>query len=163
MKKIVLLMLFAFSVIALTSCDLFGPEEKEFSGSGITITLNDSFTETETVIAPLYLTSLNHIFMGTRESKSLFSGSAINSLTDYAEAVLENAGHSSNSVYDSESDTEYVYAYYTASVDDSEFGYMLVCMETDDYYYLMNFGCLNSHLDDNKDLYIEWTDTIEVS
>lgn len=162
MKKILSVVLVWFMAAALLGCDLFGPKDKEFSGSGITITLNDEFTETETVIAPLYLTSLNNIFMGMREEKSQFSGTFVNSLQAYTDAVLSNGGHPDSETYESEGDTTYIYAYYTAQVDDREYGYMLVCMESDTYYYLMNFGCVSSHLDENKDQYIDWADTIQV-
>jgi hypothetical protein len=35
-------------------------------------------------------------------------------------------------------------------------------MESDDYYYVMNLGCLNKDLEGNKEQYIEWANTISV-
>jgi len=162
MKKVVLMLLLVLSAITLTGCDLFKPAEKEFSGSGITITLNEDFSVTETVLVPFYLVSLDDIFMGSRESKSLFKNTTINSLQDYAEASLANAGHEDATIYESDSDTDYIYAYYSATNDGTEFGYMLICMESDDYYYVMNLGCLNKDLEGNKEQYIEWANTISV-
>lgn len=162
MKKIFIALLFSLSVFSLTGCDLFAAADKEFSGTGMTIILNEDFVVTETVMVPFYVTSLHDIFSGMRESKSLFVRSSITNLEEYAEAVLENGGHSGETLYESEEANGYFYAYYTALVEDVEYGYMLICMETDDYYYLMNFGCLSDDLEDSKEQYIEWTNTLEV-
>lgn len=160
MKKILLTLLLFVTLLTISGCDLFAPEEKEFSGSGITITLNEDFVVTQTVIVPFYLVSLDNIFMGSRESKDIFDGTYVTSLEDYAQAVLDMNNHSESTIHSS--DKEYVYAYYEATVEDIEYGYMLICMESDDYYYVMNLGCLNSDLEDNKEQYIEWANTIVV-
>jgi len=163
MKKLLIATLCFLSVFALAGCDWFAPAEKEFSGSGMTITLNEDFSVTETVMFPLYLVSLRHIFMGSRESKALATSYGIASLQDYATAIMENGGHAGESTFDSdETGATYVYAYYTATVDTIEYGYMLVCMESATYYYSMNFGCLESNLEASKTQYHTWADTIVV-
>lgn len=162
MRKIILLLVLGLFGFMLTGCDLFAPEEKVFSGSGMTITLNEDFVETSTVLVPLYLASMDHIFMGDREAKSDFVDTTITNLTEYAEAVLEFGGYTDATVNQSEEGYEYVYAYYSATVDGTEFGYMLICMESDNYYYIMNLGCLYEDLDDSKEQYIEWANTIVV-
>ncbi|MBU0996496.1 MAG: hypothetical protein KKE16_00450 [Firmicutes bacterium] len=161
MKKLALALVLALSVFALSGCALFGPEEETFSGTGMTIVLDDTFLVSDSVVAPLFITSLKHIFMGLRETKSDALSVGIDSLSEYIEAVLDNSGHSSVTVYESESG-EYFYAYYSATVDEIEYGYMIVCMEGTSHYYLMNFGCLYKELEDNKEQYISWADTITV-
>ncbi|MCK4551556.1 MAG: hypothetical protein KAU02_01470 [Tenericutes bacterium] len=160
MKKLILTLLCTFTLFAMTGCDLFEPEEKEFSEAGMTITLNEDFILTETVMAPLYLVSLDHIFIGLRESKDLVVSAGINNLQEYADTVLTIGGHPDETTYNSEGDFTYIYAYYTASVDDIDYGYMLVCAEGDSYYYTMNFACLEDNLENNKELYIGWADSI---
>lgn len=154
-------MVLALSVFALSGCSFFAPEEKEFTGSGITITLNDSFVETDSVVAPLFISSLKHIFMGLRETKTDAVSVGIYTLGEYIDYALENSGYSGSTVHESENG-EYVYAYYSATVDEVEYGYMIICMEGTSHYYLMNFGCLNDELEENKDQYIAWADTIIV-
>lgn len=161
MKKLALVCLAALSLIALSGCSLFAPEDQEFSGSGITITLNDTFYETDTVQWSLYVSSLKHVFMGLRETKADAISAGIYDLEAYTDLVLDNGGYADATVYVSENG-EYMYAYYSATVDDKEYGYMLICMEGENHYYLMNFGCLYDDLEDNKDQYIEWADTIIV-
>jgi hypothetical protein len=163
MKKIIITMLCILSVFAMVGCDLFGPADKEFSGSGITITLNEDFVLTETVISPFYLVSFDHIFMGMRESKSLVNDYGIDTLTEYIDGVLDNGGHGEEISYSSdETGATYVYAYYTATVDGTDYGYMLICMLSSTYFYSMNFGCLEKNLEDNKTQYHVWADTIVI-
>lgn len=161
MKKLAIITVFVLSLFALSGCSLFGPTEQEFSGGGITITLDDSFVEQSNVNWPLYLSSFDHIFMGLRESKSDAVSVGISTLADYMDLVLYNGGEENATVFESENG-EYLYAYYSATVDGEEFGYMLICMEGANYYYLMNFGCYNDELNDNKDQYIAWANTIVV-
>jgi len=149
------------TVLGLMSCSFFGDEPQEFSGTGITITLNDSFQETDTMFVPFYVESFDYIFTGERESKDLFVGSEINSLEAYANAVLEYSDSDGEEVQESDNGN-YVYSYYTSTVDEEEFGYMLVCMESDDYYYLMNFACYEDKFEDSKDKFFDWADTIVV-
>lgn len=163
MKKFLIALLGVLSVFSMAGCDWFGPAEKEFSGSGITVTLTEEFVLTETVIVPFYLVSVDHIFMGMRESKSTLSPYGITNLDEYILAVLENGGHPEESTFASdETGATYRYAYYTSTVEGIEYGYMLVCMESDTYFYSMNFGCLEPHLESNKTQYHEWADTIVV-
>jgi len=164
MKKFMILMLCMISIFALTGCDLFGPKEEDFTGSGITITLTEDFEMQQTVMYPFYLVSLDHIFMGMRESKSSLNAYSINTLQEYADAVMTNGGHDGETTNQSDADgTTYIYAYYTATVEDIEYGYMLVCMESSTYFYSMNFGCLEKDLEDSKTQYHKWADTIIVS
>ncbi len=163
MKKLMISMLAVLSVFSVLGCDLFGPAEKEFSGSGITITLNEDFVLTETVVSPFYLVSFDNIFMGMRESKSLVNDYGISTLQEYIDGVLETGGHGEEASYVSdENGATYVYAYYTANVDGTDYGYMLICMLSSTYFYSMNFGCLEKNLEDSKTQYHKWADTIVV-
>lgn len=163
MKRLSLCLISCLMVFVLAGCDWFSSPEKEFSGSGITITLNEKFTETETVLAPLYLVSLDHIFMGMRESKTLANQYGIYSLQDYIDAVLTNGGKSGTDTQSSDKDgATYMYAYYTNTAEGEEYGYMLVCMESSTYFYSMNFGCLEEDLEDSKEQYHKWADSIKV-
>lgn len=159
MKKVMFIFVLVFSMFVLAGCKA---EDKEFTGSGITITLNDTFFEKDVVQAPLYLESLNHIFMGLRESKTQLASYNVDTLTEYIDAVLSNAGKNSTvETYDEDGIT-FMYAYYEATVEDQEFGYMLICMEGTGHFYTMNFGCLKDKLDGYKDQYLDWAKTIIV-
>lgn len=56
----------------------------------------------------------------------------------------------------------YFYAYYSSTVNEETFGYMLVCMEGAEKYYFMRFGCREKNLEKNKDQYKTWAKTIVV-
>ncbi|QVK17557.1 hypothetical protein KHQ81_11960 [Mycoplasmatota bacterium] len=100
--------------------------------------------------------------MANRESKTELSRFGIKTLESYIKAVLKNSNKTATiETYDKD-DLDYKYAYYTSTVGDQTFGYMIVVMEGEDHYYTLNFACLEKKLDDNKDLYIKWAKTITV-
>lgn len=161
MKKVLTLLSFLLLGVVLVGC---GPKEKTFTGSGIEITLDSTFYEKDIVQASLYLESTKHIFSGIRESKEdLVSIIGVTTLEGYIEAVLANNNKTSDDVLESEHEGErYLYAYYTSNVGDEEYGYMLVVMEGENYFYTLNFGCKGKDLEKNKVQYIEWANTISV-
>lgn len=152
-------MILALFVFGLTGCTA---KAKEFSGSGITITLTDDFVEEEIVQAPFYLVSPKHIFMCFIESKTDLEYYPIDTLEDYINAVLTRNELSSEIFTFNEGDVHYMYAYYTKTIDEVDYGYMLIVMEGENHFYSMNFGCLDSKLDNYKDQYSDWAKTIIV-
>ncbi|WP_026399815.1 hypothetical protein [Acholeplasma equifetale] len=157
MKKILVVITLLMGVF-LVSCE--ESNSKEFSKSGITITLTDDFYEKEIIAAPFYLESQDNIFMGNREDKSLFS--SMMTLERYTTLVLGQAEKTTDIEKYLDDNIEYYYAYYEATVDGRTFGYMLVTLESETHFYLINFACLKSKLEGNKDLYHSWARSIKV-
>lgn len=160
MRKKLMMVLAAFSVILLVGCKSLEP--KEFTGAGMTIELNDSFIQKEVIQAPLYLESPQHIFMGIRESKSELRGYGVSTTEQYIGAVLNAHGKTATVEQYNEGDLSYYYAYYTATVNEQTFGYMLFVLEGESHFYSMNFGCLEKDLEKNKTQYNDWIKTITV-
>lgn len=160
MKKTIILVFTLVFAIFLQGCNK--PKEKTFSKIGVEITLNDSFIEKEVIQAPFYLESTSHIFMAIREEKSTLSPFGITTLQQYIDAVIENSGKDVETFEKTEGDVVYLYAYYTSLVGDQNFGYMLLTFMGEDHFYTMNFGCLESKLEDNKEQYFDWAKTIIV-
>lgn len=163
MKKLAIATMVLFLVFSLMGCQT--EKEKEFSGTGVTITLNDTFIEKEVIQAPLYLESQNYIFTGLRESTSLLQANAIYDLEGYIKAVLKNNNHGDKTyepVKDDKDNVLYYYAYYTARVEDMDFGYMVLVMKGSNHYYTMNFGCLEKKLETSKDQFFTWAKSISV-
>lgn len=159
MKRRLLLIVAFFFIIMLAGCV---KSEKTFSASGVTITLNKSFVEKEVIQAPFYLESKDHLFLASRESKSELSAFSITTLESYIKAVLKNANKTATIQTVEEENLSYKYAYYTSTVNEQTFGYMLIVMEGKNHFYAMNFACLEKKLEGNKDLYIKWAKTITV-
>ncbi|PKK86806.1 MAG: hypothetical protein CVV63_03575 [Tenericutes bacterium HGW-Tenericutes-8] len=157
-KSVFLVFLLAFSLM-LTGCT---KADKTFTGAGVSITLNESFVEKEVVQAPLYLESQDHIFMAIRELKTDLSGYNITTLEGYINAVLSNSGKTAEVFTKEGTEETYMYAYYESTVGDQTFGYMLLVFEGDTHFYSMNFGCLSSKLEKNKDQYFDWAKTITI-
>lgn len=162
MKRIFLVLNLMLFSLFLVGCE---PSEKTFTGVGISVTLDDSFIEKDVIQAPFYLESTKYIFTGMRESKLSLSTIGVFSLIDYIETVLSVNGKGSVSPemkLDDDDNVMYYYAYYNNSVEDMNFGYMMIAMEDDSNFYTMNFGCLEEEFDDNKDQFFEWASSIEV-
>lgn len=159
MRKVVSCLFAMVMFMGLAACT---PPAKEFSGSGMTVTLNNQFVEKEVLQAQLYLESTQHIFMGSGENKSDAIAAGISDLKVYTERVIKNNKKDSTVEEFSEGDVRYFFAYYTSTVGSESFGYMLVCMEGATKYYSMNFGCREKNLEDNKAQYQTWAKTIKV-
>lgn len=160
MKRILLVLLLMVSTLMLTACT---PRAKKFEGSGVEITLTTEFREEKTELVPLYLVSKKHVFMANRESKTVLKTHGIKTLQQYIDLVLSNAGKvAATQNAETNDNTPYIFAYYKASVDKKDFGYMLLAFEGERYFYTMNFGCLAHHLDNYKEQYIKWAQTIKV-
>lgn len=149
----------------LSGCGLFSAKPKEFSESGMTITLTDDFAASENVMAQMYVVSKDHIFMGNGESKSTLSGYGYNnlSLNDYIGLVLSASKKEAEVKSYSDDDTNFLYAYYQSTVEGKDYSYMLICMQGKDKFYAMNLGCFTKNFNDKtKDTYMEWAKTIRV-
>lgn len=157
MKKRVLLILSLLSIFLLVGC--FNTK-KEFSGIGMTITLNNNFVEKDIIQAPFYIESKDNMFMGMRESKSELSYYGVNTLKEYINAVLSNHQKTADVKKYEKDDLIYYYAYYTASVEDQTFGYMLFVMETETHFYSMNFASLEKNFESHKPQFKKWIATI---
>lgn len=135
--------------------------KKEFSGSGITITLDNSFKKKEVIQFPLYIESTKNIFMGNRESKEELLR-YVSDLRSYTALVLQNNNRVAEILESEDDDNKYYYAYYYWTNDGIDYGYMLVTMEGKDHYYTMNFACFEKDLEKNKTKFFKWIDTITV-
>lgn len=159
MKKILLLLIVFLCVSSLTGCKA---KAKTFSKIGVSITLDETFVEKEVIQAPFYLESSKHMFMALREAKSELTTYGITSLDSYINTVLTTSGKTATVETYDQDDVYYKYAYYTSTVGDQTFGYMLITMEGTNHFYTMNFGCLESNLENSKELYFKWAKTITV-
>lgn len=161
MKKIFTTVILSF-VFLLVGCNM-GPEAKTFEGSGITVELTEAFIEKDVIQAALYLESTQHIFMGNPEDKALVVAYGADTLDEYIELVLQVSNKSDSEILHYEDDdTEFYYAYYENSVSGQDFGYMLICMEGEDNYYTLNFGCRLNKFEGNKEQFLAWGKTIVV-
>jgi sRNA-binding regulator protein Hfq len=162
MKKIVFAVLALFLFFGLTGCSLFAPKEKTFTSNGITITLNTDFKETDTDKFSVYLLSKDVAFMANKEAISTYTNIGVNSLHDYIESVLTANNFSDYTIQESTGGNDYVYSNYTSTVDGTEYKYLLVCMEGESNYYIMNFGTVKSDYDNLEQKLFDFADTISV-
>jgi len=159
MKKLLFFFVLLFSLFALVGCTV--NSKKGFSTAGMTINQDNTFNQKEMIQEHLYIESLEQVSMG-RESKSSLFYLGIKTLAEYTQSVFTNAGCDSEVLTFDEEGITFMYTYYNATVEDQDYGYMLICMESANYFYTMNLGCLEKDLEGNKDQYIDWIKTISL-
>ena len=116
----------------------------------------------EQMLADIHLQSTNYGFMCDRESKDLIGDMT---LDEYTELVIRNnqfASGSRHHFYNDE-DTAFYYVTYSATIDGKDFVYFVATFISDDYYYVINFFCLQKNLDKYNEQFMKWTKTIRVS
>lgn len=158
MKKILLTFVLIFSLLFTAGCK----KEKEFTMDGLKVTLDSSFVKREQIGVVLAAVSTDKIFTANRQEKSQFGSSY--TLSDYYDACLMsiNLTGEHEEYKDEEGNIKFLYGYYNNTADEQEYGYMLVVLEGNDYFYAVNFGTYSDKLDSNKDKFLNWAKTIVV-
>lgn len=130
---------------------------KEFSGSGMTITLTKAFEEVEYQGFTQCYESREAVVFMLKEEFSLVPGLEDYTLEDYADLVL-----SSNSI-DAEVKTEngVMYFTYTSAPDGTTFYYMATLHKSSDAFWLIQFATPESMKDEYHSLFLEWAASVE--
>ena len=158
-RNIIILIVLLLTLFTFTSCKT---KEQVFSSNGITVTLNSKFKEQEINGAQVLYLTRKLGFMGNQESKELLIISD-NKLLDYTKKVLEVSKIKDVEIltYD-EDGVKFMYGYYSSTVNNIKYKYMLVTKEGKDNYYTMNFWSLEKDFNANKNQFMEWAKTIVV-
>ena len=160
MKKTILsLITFLGLSIVLAGCAV---GTKEFSKNGITITVSDDFVQKDIdseINWSLYLETKNLIFFGRGETKMTLPGYNLMAYTE--DVVLKTSKPDDVEIETFDEDgVSFLYAYYLSS--DEKYGYMLITKEGSTKFYTMNFSCVKSSLEGNKQKFLDWAKTIVV-
>lgn len=104
--------------------------------------------------------------MANYESKSLLSSYGYRNLSakGYLELVLQvNNKTAKGEIKTYEDDnTSFAYAYYDATVDGTDFSYMIVTLVGENRYYAINFYSKAEKFDSLKDDFMKYAKTIRV-
>ena len=159
LKKLILMA--GMSVMLVVSLCACGAEPMTITEEGMTITLTDEFTESTMENADWYYESDSVLVMGIMETRDELeeAGLEVNSLRDYAEAVIDtNNLPASVSVKDG---GDYMYFEYNMIIEDVEFSYLSCVYKDVDRYWMINFACFTDEYDELKDSFFEWADSVE--
>jgi hypothetical protein len=133
---------------------------KNFSMSGMTITLTDAFSEGKAEAFDVYLKSDDVIFAATEETSDELqrAGYEINSLADYADEILSLKGASKN---DLQVRNDYRYFVTTDTVSGASYTYVRCIFKASDAYWVCEFACKTKNYDKLDDKILGWADTIK--
>ena len=169
MKRFLCLVSLLFLSFVLFACNA---SPKEFSKGGITLTLNTSFKESSADNAQVYYLSRKAMFMGNRFDPNdypptcRYDKESPDMLADHLrnDEYLQYDGKPAHySVLETGNDgTKFAWLYYDNTVNNVEYSYMLVTKISDDYFYVMNFGCLKKDFEDLSSDFMDYAKTIKV-
>ena len=146
-KLITVLCLFLALLTVFTACEA-SKSEKTFSGSGFSITLDNSFYEKELVSLTAYYESTKMIVTVLKEEFSLFEGYVVvNSLAEYAELVISANGLENITASEKDGVT---YFEYEKTVSGKDYKYYATVHKGSDAFWLVQFACETKNYEDLK-------------
>ncbi len=133
------------------------PAPKTFSDNGFTITLTEEFEEMEVEGYDVaYVSDAMSVF-ALAEAKELVGDVE---LKEYARLVVENNNHAGLTITEGDG---FVWAEYTADVEGQEVYYLVVCVEGEEDFWIVNFATPDSNKETCKDIFLGWAKGIEIS
>lgn len=166
MRKIVLLVITLFISLSFFGCKKV--VEKEFSKSGVTITLTSEFKKKESDNWLVYLDSKDCSFFATKQNKQTIDLKMFNfeeSIKGYMMYIQNLNGLNVSKKELSGLYGNIIYSYYALHDFDNEKDlctYMLMIMESENYYYTMNLCCDSDKFDDMQLTFMKYAMSIKV-
>ncbi len=137
LKPILFSLIFVLFISAFVGCgEKSSP--KTFEKLEMQITLTDEFVEKSHISHTVYYEASDKIVTALREDFNLFPSGY--TLTDYAEAVINNNNLENVRVYTSRTHG-YVYFSYEKELNDQNYYYFATCHTSDTAFWLIQFGC----------------------
>jgi hypothetical protein len=132
---------------------------RNFSVSGITITLTGDFSVGKANDFDVYIKSDDVIFAAMEETSDELqsAGLEVNSLNDYIDAMLELRGASRN---DLKVRNDYRYFVTTDTQSNVDYTHVSIALKNGDSYWICEFVCKTKDYKRLSDKILGWADTI---
>ena len=141
------------------SQNLFGTKPatpKTFTKENFQITLTDAFEPTEQDgFFSAYRSSSVMIFT-LQEAKALFSDIT---LETYGDLVLQANGKTGLMM---NQDEDFIWFEYIETPDDQEIYYLIICCQSEDSFWIINFATPASNQDKYKETFLNWAKSIKI-
>lgn len=135
---------------------------KDFSSSGMTITLTEEFNKFDTPVHTVCY-GTDHVAVFTlKESFDLLEGSENLTLEEYADLVIQGNGFKNAKVKTGNGLTYFEYDY-TNPETKQDFHYFSYVYKTDDSFWLVQFAVLIEDIDEYEDNIIKWAKSVTFS
>ena len=155
-KRLVLVSIFLL-LFSLFGCSFLN-KEKEFSSNGFTITLNESFVESELVNVKLFVQNTKMAMAMTTDSNS----PSYYTTTSYLKQLMSITNTTGTIIEGSEGDLKYSYVEYTKEVDGDKYSYITFVFKSSSKYYGVDFWCREKNIESIRDQIFEYVKTVKV-
>lgn len=158
MKKLLSLILAMTLLLAFTSCATAQP--KEFSSSGITLTLTNAFKEnTQAGYTVCYDSAKAAVFI-LKESFSIQAGIENMTLDEYAELVRQSNASKSPSAIETQDGFRTMEYDFLNETENQTYSYYCTMFKGPDAFWLVQFACKKGDYDSYKETFLEWAKTV---
>ena len=141
----------------LVGCDFLLAKDKEFSTSGMTITLTTAFSEKSYIGYTAYYQSFDVLVFVLKEEKTTFPEDYRDmTVAEYAELLCGVNSVESNVM----TVGNYAQFSYTAEISGEVYYYYARCYKTADSFWMIQFACFNSDAGKLSAKINKWADTI---
>ena len=164
MKKCIAAVLLLAMTVALTACGgrVYDADPKEFTTSGMTITLTDAFQEITMKGYTVCFDSSEVAVFGTRENFTTQGGFADITLENYAAMVYSNnATKSPGDVTKIDGLTTIEYAFLNEE-ENVTYCYFLSMYRGATAFWLVQFACKEAVYEEYRPHFIAWAKTVDV-
>jgi len=153
--------------VFMSSCGLLtarlgDTKPKEFSKAGLSITLDDSFTEEEMLAFTAYYQTSRCFVSTIKEEFSLFEDAGISTdipLDDYAQMVMENSSITPLITYKGVEKSGFTF---NNEANGKKYFYYATVRKGTDAFWLIQFCCADTDKTDFFPRFESWADTIKV-
>ncbi len=135
------------------------PDPKDFSSSGMTITLTDEFIKADAKDYTIAYDSKNVAIFALKEEFTLADGFQDYTLEQYGDLVLQNNNLSSSKIENTEGLTGFEYEFTNPDTKDT-YKYFSFVYKSNDAFWLVQFATLTENVDEYGPKIIEWAKTI---
>ena len=152
----------ALTAVCIVGCGILTPQPKEFSSDGITITLDDRFTQTSVENYTVAFDSEDIAVFVLKEPFSLAEGFGDLSLDEYADLVVNSNSLTSDSK--KISDDRICIEYDAVPAESGErYFYYSYLFKTDDAFWIVQFTTREDKVEKYYPKFEEWVKTVSFS
>ena len=152
--KIVLISAVFVLTLSIVGCSFLNPKDKVFSKEGMSITLNESFYESDIITQTAYYASLEAIVTALKEDGSIIGDCTV---TEYAEMICEVNKFDPDSVVTKDGYAEFTYE---KELNGKEFYYYARCLHDGKDFWLFQFACETKNTEKYTPLFEKWASSI---
>lgn len=167
MKKLLVIILTLSTLLSCVACngeDNSGPKEATFTHeSGISITLDESFKESEYESYTVCFESENILILVLKEPFTLTDGLEDYTLIKYAGLLREaNTKHSPTAISTDDGLTSFEYGYFNKD-QNVTYKYYTTAFKGSDAFWTVQFACKAEEYDALKSTFVEYAKTVKVT